>query len=160
MMKYFMLLDNADIGRLMLGEEDGAITDLHFEKSDDLPKEPLFMETPPLLEAARQLSEYFSGRRRKFELPLAPEGTDFQRRCWRALLDIPYGETASYGDVARAIGSPKAVRAVGGANHANPIAIIIPCHRVIGSNGSLTGFGGGLDVKSYLLALEARYGQA
>jgi methylated-DNA-[protein]-cysteine S-methyltransferase len=103
---------------------------------------------------ARQLEEYFAGRRRQFDLPLDLHGTEFQKRCWQELLKIPYGETRSYADVARAIGKPSAVRAVGLANGQNPIAIIVPCHRVIGSDGSLTGYGGGLETKRKLLELE------
>ena len=103
---------------------------------------------------ARQLQEYFAGDRRQFELPLDLHGTDFQKRCWQELLRIPYGETRSYADIARAIGNPLAVRAVGLANGQNPIAIIVPCHRVIGSDGSLTGYGGGLEIKRKLLKLE------
>ena len=104
--------------------------------------------------ARRQLDEYFRGRRRGFDLPLAPSGTPFQLRAWTALQDIPYGATRSYGEQARAMGQPTAVRAVGAANGCNPIAIVVPCHRVIGGNGKLTGYGGGLDVKQYLLDLE------
>ena len=104
--------------------------------------------------AARQLAEYFAGRRREFDLPLDLRGTDFQKCCWRELSKIPYGETRSYADIARAIGNPLAVRAVGLANGQNPIAIIVPCHRVIGSDGSLTGYGGGLEAKRKLLELE------
>ena len=103
---------------------------------------------------ARQLEEYFAGRRRQFDLLLDLRGTDFQKRCWLELLKIPYGETRSYADIARAIGNPLAVRAVGLANGQNPIAIIVPCHRVIGSDGSLTGYGGGLETKRKLLELE------
>jgi methylated-DNA-[protein]-cysteine S-methyltransferase len=103
---------------------------------------------------ARQMDEYFSGRRRCFDLPLDLRGTEFQKRCWQELLNIPYGETRSYADIARAIGNPAAVRAVGLANGQNPIAIIVPCHRVIGSDGSLTGYGGGLESKRKLLELE------
>jgi len=103
---------------------------------------------------ARQLEEYFAGRRRRFDLPLDLRGTDFQKRCWQELLKIPYGETRSYADIARAIGNPAAVRAVGLANGKNPIAIVVPCHRVIGSDGSLTGYGGGLETKRKLLQLE------
>jgi len=103
---------------------------------------------------ARQLEEYFAGRRQLFDLPLDLRGTDFQKRCWRELLKIPYGETRSYADIARAMGNPSAVRAVGLANGQNPIAIIVPCHRVIGSDGSLTGYGGGLESKRKLLELE------
>lgn len=107
-----------------------------------------------LKEPVKQLTAYFEGTLRKFDVPLAPEGTPFQQQVWRALCDIPYGETTSYGELARRVGNPKAVRAVGLANGSNPIAIIIPCHRVIGSNGSLVGYGGGLPVKEALLALE------
>jgi methylated-DNA-[protein]-cysteine S-methyltransferase len=109
----------------------------------------------PVLEAcAGQLAEYFRGDRRRFDLPLAPRGTDFQREVWRALADIPYGETRSYSEIARAIGRPRAVRAVGAANGRNPLPIVVPCHRVIGSDGSLTGFAGGLSAKTCLLELE------
>ncbi|MBI3791706.1 MAG: methylated-DNA--[protein]-cysteine S-methyltransferase [Gemmatimonadetes bacterium] len=101
-----------------------------------------------------QLDRYFAGRLRTFDLPLAPQGTDFQRRVWTALTQIPFGTTTSYGAVARTIGLPEAVRAVGAANGQNPIPVIIPCHRVIGANGTLTGFGGGLPRKRFLLALE------
>lgn len=103
---------------------------------------------------ARQLEEYLAGHRRQFDLPLDLRGTEFQKRCWQELLKIPYGETRSYADIARAIGNPAAVRAVGLANGQNPIAIIVPCHRVIGSDGSLTGYGGGLETKRKLLELE------
>lgn len=108
-------------------------------------------------DAVRQLQEYFDGIRVTFEIPLAPDGTEFQRRVWMALRDIPYAQTVSYGDVARDIGNPKGVRAVGLANGRNPISIIVPCHRVIGSNGALTGYGGGLERKQWLLAHEARH---
>jgi len=102
----------------------------------------------------RQLEEYFLGHRQNFSLPLDLRGTDFQVKCWRALLDIPYGETRSYRDIARAIGHPQAFRAVGMSNNRNPIAIVVPCHRVIASDGSLCGYGGGLDIKRKLLDLE------
>ena len=108
-----------------------------------------------MLDAARrQLDAYFAGRRKMFELPLGLEGTPFQLRVWSALLEIPFGETRSYGQLAKAIGIQSAMRAVGAANGRNPIAIVVPCHRVIGANGSLTGFGGGLDRKKLLLSLE------
>lgn len=110
---------------------------------------------PILVETARQLEEYFAGRREAFDLPLDFAGTDFQRRVWSALLTIPYGETRTYAQIAEQIGSPAAVRAVGAANGRNPISIIAPCHRVIGSNGKLTGFAGGLETKARLLALES-----
>jgi methylated-DNA-[protein]-cysteine S-methyltransferase len=108
-----------------------------------------------LTETERQLREYFAGRRKVFDVPLAFHGTDFQRRAWSALLTIPYGETRSYAQMAMQIGQPNAVRAVGAANGRNPISIIAPCHRVIGSGGALTGFGGGLENKAKLLALES-----
>lgn len=111
---------------------------------------------PVLRETARQLGEYFAGHRRSFDLALDFAGTEFQRQVWAALLSIPFGETRSYSDIARQIGNPDAVRAVGAANGRNPISIIAPCHRVIGASGSLTGFAGGLPAKQYLLALEGR----
>ena len=111
---------------------------------------------PVLLEAERQLAEYFSGRRKEFSLKLDPSGTPFQRKVWRALLTIPYGETRSYAQIAKQIGNPTAARAVGAANGRNPISIVTPCHRVVGSTGALTGFAGGLDVKAHLLAFESR----
>ena len=110
-------------------------------------------------EAVRQLDEYFAGCRREFSMPLQPVGTDFQLRVWRALLDIPYGQTRSYMDIARAIGSPRSARAAAQAIGANGIAILIPCHRVIGSNQSLTGFAGGLDKKAWLLDHEQQHFQ-
>jgi methylated-DNA-[protein]-cysteine S-methyltransferase len=106
-------------------------------------------------EAARQLDEYFSGRRRQFDLPLDLEGTEFQQRVWKAVSGVPYGQTRSYAQIATTIGSPAAVRAVGAANGANPVAIIVPCHRVVASGGGLGGYGGGLELKRRLLALEA-----
>jgi methylated-DNA-[protein]-cysteine S-methyltransferase len=107
-----------------------------------------------LSEASRQLDAYFAGRLRRFELPLSLEGTPFQQRVWSALRDIPFGETRSYAQLAKAIGNPSAMRAVGAANGRNPIAIVVPCHRVIGADGSLTGFGGGIERKKFLLRLE------
>ena len=111
---------------------------------------------PVLLEAERQLKDYFSGKRRSFSVKLDFKGTEFQKKVWAALLTIPFGETRSYGQIAKQIKNPKAVRAVGAANGKNPISIIAPCHRVIGSTGKLTGFAGGLEAKERLLALEAR----
>lgn len=110
---------------------------------------------PILLETEKQLREYFTGKRKAFALPLAVDGTVFQKRVWTALQKIPYGETRSYGELAKSIGSPKACRAVGGANGKNPLSIVVPCHRVIGSDGSLTGFGGGIRRKQILLAIES-----
>ena len=113
-------------------------------------------EETPLLRAAREaLLPYFAGERRDFDLPLAPAGTDFQRAVWEALRAIPYGQTRTYGEIAAAVGRPKAVRAVGQANHVNPLPIFIPCHRVVGKGGALTGYAGGLDLKRALLALES-----
>ena len=106
-------------------------------------------------EAMRQLRDYFASRRREFDLPLAPQGTVFRKAVWRALLEIPYGTTISYGELARRVGNPKASRAVGSANGANPLPIVIPCHRVIAGDGSLGGFGGGLPTKQALLGLES-----
>lgn len=109
-----------------------------------------------LTEAARQLRAYFDGALRDFDLPLAPAGTDFQRQVWQALAAIPWGQTVSYAELAARIGRPRAVRAVGAANGANPLPIVLPCHRVIGRDGSLTGYAGGLEIKRQLLALEAQ----
>lgn len=139
------------IGPLTGVEECGAITALSFGGVPDAQQAP----TPLLAELAKQLAEYFLGQRREFTLPLAPQGTPWQHRVWDALLQIPYGETRSYGAVARLAGNPKAARAVGHANNRNPIPILIPCHRVIGADGSLIGYAGGMDVKRELLALEA-----
>ena len=108
-------------------------------------------------EIVGQLTEYFEGKRTRFELPLDVEGTPFQKAVWNELQRIPYGETRSYGDIARAVGKPGAARAVGMANHENPIAVVIPCHRVVGQNGSLTGYAGGLHLKAQLLSIERRH---
>lgn len=119
------------------------------------------VRNPALFDAARaQLGEYFVGQRQTFDLPLAPRGTTFQMRVWDALCTIPYGQTISYAELAQRVGNPRASRAVGLANGANPIAPIIPCHRVIGANGSLTGYGGGMSAKRFLLDLEARHDAA
>jgi methylated-DNA-[protein]-cysteine S-methyltransferase len=145
-----MTIIDSPIGPLTLVERDGALARLSFGAYGQ--GEP---PTPLLARAAAQLGEYFAGERREFDLPLAPSGTEFQLACWRALTEIPYGETRSYGEQARHIGRPDRARAVGAANGANPIAIIQPCHRVIGADGSLVGFGGGLETKRRLLDLEA-----
>lgn len=136
------------IGPLTLEADENAVTAIRFGADGA-------QDASPLLDAAEaQLREYFAGARRTFDLPLAPHGTAFQQRVWTALRTIPYGETRTYGELAAAIDSPNASRAVGMANHRNPIPIIIPCHRVIGANGTLTGYAGGLEVKRKLLALE------
>jgi len=141
------------VGPISIAEQDGAITDISF--GHPAPEEALtLLETPLLKQMREQLEEYFAKKRTVFTLPLVPKGTAFQQSVWNALLDIPYGETRTYGEIARAIGKPAACRAVGLANHNNPIAIVIPCHRVIGANGSLTGYASGLKVKQQLLTLE------
>lgn len=141
------------IGIIGIHEQDGKITHLFFE-NQTVPAEIELGESPLLDEAFGQLGEYLDGKRREFDLPLFPQGTEWQLKCWNALREIPYGETASYGDIARKTGNPRAFRAVGLANNRNPIPVFIPCHRVIGADGSLTGFGGGLEVKQKLLRLE------
>lgn len=145
------------IGTLLIAGDRDAVRRIEFPKSGKPTRpEPEWTESAlgPIAEAVRQLREYFSGRRISFNLPLAPEGTEFQLRVWGRLQDIPYGETISYGELAKRVGNPKASRAVGAANGLNPLPIVIPCHRVIGSNGRLTGFGGGLPTKETLLTLE------
>jgi len=152
---HFRTLDSP-IGQLLLAGDPSGLRLLLFSNGRDQvrPRPEWQPDHGALDDAARQLTEYFEGKRRTFEMRLAPEGTAFQKTVWNALLEIPYGETTSYGALARRIGNPKAVRAVGLANGSNPISIVIPCHRVIGSNGSLVGYGGGLPVKQALLALE------
>lgn len=137
------------IGLLTIEETDGAITALRFGGETVSPP-----PTPLLQRAAQQLTEYFDARRRRFDLPLRPQGTVFQQAAWSALCDIPYGQTRTYAQQAAAIGNPKACRAVGMANHCNPLPLFIPCHRVIGAGGKLTGYAGGLAVKRFLLELE------
>jgi methylated-DNA-[protein]-cysteine S-methyltransferase len=144
------------IGNLILVMEEGTLREIRFT-SGSSPGEPpadAVEDAKPLRRVAQQLAEYFAGKRREFDLPLAPRGTPFQRRVWDELLSVTYGRTATYGEIARAIGNPKGVRAVGLANGRNPIPIVIPCHRIIGSNGTLTGYGGGLPIKRQLLELE------
>jgi len=139
---------------LVAGEGEGDSEAIHFI---GFPEGPKAMEAQPgwtldndgFESAQTQFAEYFAGERREFDLPLAPKGTPFQLEVWQALQDIPYGETCSYRDIAQRIKRPKAVRAVGAANGSNPLPIVVPCHRVIGSNGKLTGFGGGLPTKQY-----------
>ncbi len=146
------------IGVLTIRDEDGCITHLLLPGSakwTDAFREELRGETPLIRKAFRQVEEFLAGKRRDFDLPLAPRGTDFQQRVWAELLKISYGKLASYGEIARRVGSPRACRAVGMANNVNPISIIIPCHRVIGSGGKLVGYGGGLDMKRWLLNMEA-----
>jgi methylated-DNA-[protein]-cysteine S-methyltransferase len=139
--------------KLRLSAEERVLVGIYFH-----PDEPIGGETHPVLEeAARQLRAYFAGALYRFDLPLAPRGTPFQLRVWQAVESVPYGETRSYRDIAERIGSPKSVRAVGAANGANPLPLVIPCHRIVGAGGALTGFGGGLPLKRRLLELEARH---
>lgn len=166
-----------DICCLKLQEEDGRLKELSFcsraeadawlakeaerkretirDEEQEFLLEEDFQKGSFLEEACRQLEEYFSGQRQEFTLPLEVQGTEFQKKIWAGLSQIPYGTTVSYGELARFAGNPKAARAAGMAVHRNPIAVILPCHRVIGADGSLTGFGGGLEVKKQLLELEA-----
>jgi methylated-DNA-[protein]-cysteine S-methyltransferase len=144
-----------------LVDADGALTHLSFIAANELPLSTMAPEwvwdADRIAPVRQQLDEYFSGRRQRFELKLAPAGTAFQQDVWRLLLEIPYGQTVSYRELAAALGRPAAARAVGAANGANPIAIVIPCHRLLGANGSLTGYAGGLQLKQALLALESSY---
>ena len=155
-MMYYCYLDTP-IGELLLAGEGDALSMIGFPKGVMRrdPEPDWIYNEEPLENARTQLTEYFSGQRKDFDLSLQLNGTEFQVSVLEALLEIPYGETTSYGAIAKQIGRPKAVRAVGAANGRNPIPIIVPCHRVIGSSGDLTGFGGGLDTKEALLRLEA-----
>ena len=146
---------NYKLCKLGIAEEDGNICGVFF-KTSETPDGFEKAETPLIKKAAVQLDEYFNGKRKIFNLPLKLNGTDFQIDVWKALQTIPFGETRSYGEIAKAIGKPKASRAVGMANNRNPIVIIVPCHRVIGHDGSLTGFGGGIELKRRLLELEQK----
>ena len=140
------------MGPLTVGSTDRGIASIQFGNHTDGDGSESSLDR----DTAKQLTEYFQGERTRFELPLDVEGTPFQKAVWMELLQIPYGETRSYGDIAKAIGKPGAARAVGMANHDNPIAVVIPCHRVVGSNGSLTGYAGGLHLKAQLLSIERR----
>ena len=147
------------IGPLVIGVSEKGLAIIEFDRGD-FPKGRLaqsveWVESAEATEAAvRELSEYFEGKRRDFTVPLDLIGTEFQKKCWHALLAIPYGQTRSYAQIAKAVGCPKGFRAVGMANHDNPVPIIVPCHRVLASDGTLGGYGGGLDVKRQLLELE------
>jgi methylated-DNA-[protein]-cysteine S-methyltransferase len=150
---------DSPIGRLLIAGDGGSVRRIAFpERGRARAPEPGWTESSggALGAAVRQLREYFAGRRRDFDLPLAPEGTEFQRRVWERLRSIPYGQTISYAELARRAGNPKAARAAGSANGSNRIPIVIPCHRVIAADGSLGGFGGGLEIKRRLLDLESR----
>jgi len=152
-MFYCHLETHTPIGTVTLAASAKGLSTLSFRT--EVPQGAIERESE-LRPYARQLEQYFRGERTRFDVPLDLHGTQFQKDCWSALIAIPYGATRSYADQARAIGRPAAFRAVGQANHCNPIAIIVPCHRVIGSGGKLTGYGGGLHVKEWLLDLERR----
>jgi len=144
---------NTRVGPVTVASTDRGLAAVHF--GNNVP-EGAVVDDSVNREIVQQLSEYFEGKRTRFELPLDVEGTPFQKSVWNQLLQIPYGETRSYGDIAKALGKPAASRAVGMANHNNPVAIVIPCHRVVGQNGSLTGYAGGLHLKEQLLSIERR----
>ncbi|MCW1913440.1 methylated-DNA--[protein]-cysteine S-methyltransferase [Luteolibacter sp. GHJ8] len=159
-MSTFYKTMDSPVGTLTLVAEDDALAAILWEND---PPERVRLgpmaekpEHPVLVEAEKQLHAYFAGKLERFTLPLAFKGTDFQKKVWAALTTIPFGETRSYAEIAKQVGSPGAVRAVGAANGKNPISIVAPCHRVIGSNGKLTGFAGGLEAKAFLLRMEAK----
>ena len=147
---------SSPIGELWLAGEGGALCALYMSEARERPSEfaRLPRDDAALAPVTEQLARYFAGELTSFEVELAPSGTPFQRAVWDALTEIPYGETRSYGEIARRVGKPRAARAVGMANNANPIAVVVPCHRVVGADGSLTGYGGGLGRKRLLLDLE------
>ncbi|MDD4807061.1 MAG: methylated-DNA--[protein]-cysteine S-methyltransferase [Oscillospiraceae bacterium] len=157
-MLYTSAFCKSPIGPLLLTANDAGLCGVSL--TNILPNGCTQKETPLLQTAAGQIADYFAGRRKMFSLPLSPEGTAFQRDVWEALRKIPYGETRTYGQVAQAVGQPRACRAVGMACHRNPLLIVVPCHRVIGQNGSLTGFGAGLDAKAFLLQMEKKEAQS
>lgn len=142
------------IGMIAIEENGTSLTHLYFQ-SETPAGDAALRETALLREANRQLQEYFTGERTAFSLPFAPEGTPFQQMVWQSLCAIPYGETRSYAQIAQSVGNPRACRAVGMANHRNPLPVFVPCHRVIGANGSMVGYGGGLEIKLKLLRLES-----
>ncbi len=156
---YYTRVETALCPIVLIGDEEGIIR-LHMDVGDEyrqLVMDDAFIKNDTLFEEAkRQILEYINGSRQNFELKLNPKGTEFQKNVWRALQDIPYGKTCTYKDVATAVGNDKASRAVGMANNKNPIPLIIPCHRVVGSNGQLTGFAFGLDIKQAILDLEVK----
>ncbi|NLK28564.1 MAG: methylated-DNA--[protein]-cysteine S-methyltransferase [Clostridiales bacterium] len=165
-MNYAFIYDTR-IGKVKIAEDGLGITEIDLISSDEEEEantkkadlaSVVIMETDLIRKAYEELSEYLNGKRKKFTVPLNPKGTEFQQKVWKVLQTIPFGETKSYGQVAMEIDNPKACRAVGMANHRNPILIMIPCHRVIGADGSLTGYGGGLSLKEFLLDLEQEKG--
>lgn len=144
-----------EIGEITIIENGKSVIGLYFENSI-ITEDIKTNETELIKETKRQVDEYFAGKIKNFDLPLELEGTEFQQSVWNALQNIPYGETCSYAEIAKNIGRPKAYRAVGMANNKNPISIIIPCHRVIGKNGKMVGYGGGIDIKRHLLDIESK----
>ena len=159
-MRLFYKEIESTVGKLKLVASADALVAVLWQCEDrnrvKLDAATLDSQQPILLETERQLSEYFSGGRTEFDLPLQPDGSEFQKKVWRALREIPFGQTRSYLELAKALGSSKAARAVGAANGKNPLSIIVPCHRVVGADGSLTGFAGGIETKAALLAFETR----
>ena len=156
---FYTWMEDTPLGRLLLAGTAESLKYTVFEQSagtdkHDVPKEDWELNADCFREHVRQLRAYFAGDLKTFDLPVAGDGTDFQKKVWAALLDIPYGETATYGEIATSIGQPTASRAVGMANGRNPISIIVPCHRIIGTSGKLVGYGGGLDRKQTLLNIE------
>lgn len=159
---FFTHLDKTPVGRILIAGDDQGLRHVSFAESHysapvTTPAADWEPNETPLKEVVRQLKAYFAGKLKEFNVRLAGEGTEFQCSVWNALCRIPYGTTASYGDVAKSVGSPAASRAVGLANGRNPISIVVPCHRVIGSNGKLVGYGGGLKYKETLLKLEGAF---
>ena len=157
---FYTILDETQVGRLLIAGDDEGLRHVQFLKAEDSSNIPVNWEenVKKLREPIRQLKLYFTGKLRQFSLPLAGEGTEFQKKVWAALCDVPFGETASYGEIAAAIRKPTASRAVGMANGRNPISIIVPCHRIIGASGKLVGYGGGLENKKTLLRHEGATG--
>ncbi|MEO2013401.1 MAG: methylated-DNA--[protein]-cysteine S-methyltransferase [Fuerstiella sp.] len=156
---FYTWLDQTPVGRLFLAGDPAGLRYLLFDNESmterhSIPWQAWEQNVEKLKEPVEQLEAYFAGQLKRFDFPVVGEGTDFQKRVWNALCDIPYGETASYGDIAKVIGQPTASRAVGMANGRNPISIIVPCHRIIGTSGKLVGYGGGLERKKSLLRLE------
>ena len=156
---FYTWLDETPVGRLLVAGTDAGLKHIsfssaHFSSPEVTPQDDWELNDRALREPVRQLKAYFAGKLKQFDLPLAAEGTDFQQQVWKALRAVSFGKTASYGDIAKAVGNPAAARAVGLANGRNPIAIVVPCHRIIGSNGRLVGYGGGLPHKKTLLNLE------
>ena len=152
-MVYHYTYETTELGSVTFVEEDGALLAI----STHCSYQGMCQETTLIKEAYLQLTEYLKGERKTFDLPLNPHGTEFQKRVWKALCEIPYGETRTYKQIAEAIGNPKAVRAVGMANNRNPLLVVVPCHRVINADGKLMGYAAGLDKKAFLLRLEAKY---